>query len=374
MPLKYFLFLSKFLFVSSFSIKFKNSFYQPIMIWLSDQPICNYNDYLCKQGNNNCLNNVMYPCTTDSWQRSIGLYQIVDNNNNYLYNTNTPKKLTFRNLILQPNEIWQIILPIKNNLPYWCFTQNNNFVCSGVNSWVTSADSKIIMTAPQGITLFEYNVNAYNGVIFYDASAVDGLNTNHELYYLTNNIATNYIKCNIDFNKCPNNSKNNIINSCVSPKWWNNVPLNNLDISLKNQILNTNNNNNFYDYCFSSLLNKGSNYVGCGYGDKVKACCHLWWSTNTDAQSWLNYIKSCNIYGWAYDEMKWQSNFGFDNYNLNNFNPVYKIKNNVCNDGSSPDSQKNCFAVNSINPLRVVKIDNIDSSININIISVYKLN
>lgn len=361
-------FLKTILSVFSFSIQFKNSYNQPIMIWLADQPICDYNDHLCKQGNNLCVNNVMLPCTTESWQRSIGYYQILDNDNNYLYNTNNPKKLIFRNYILRPNEIWKIILPIKNNKPYWCFYQNNNLVCPGVNSWVTSADLYPPMYAPIGVTLFEYNVNPYNGVIFYDASAVDGINTNHELYYLDNNIMSNYQKCSIPLYNCPTNSKNNQLKSCVSPKWWINFKFDNLNINLKNKILNTNNKN--YDYCFSEL-NKGNNFVGCGYGDRVKACCHLWWSTDSNALMWLNYIKDCNIYGWAYDEMKWYPNYGFDDYYLNNYNPVYKSS-GKCKDNSNPDFKGNCVATNSLNPLKTVNLKNIDSSIVINILQLYE--
>ena len=143
-----------------FQIQYKNSINVPIIVWLSDQPMCSYGDYECKQGNNRCMDDIMYPCTTVSWKRSIGKYQILDKNNNPIYNTIIPKPLTFRNQKLNINETWRILLPQDNkNLPYWCFTQNNNFICPGTNSWVTLTTVQQ-MFAPLSVTLFEFNVNA----------------------------------------------------------------------------------------------------------------------------------------------------------------------------------------------------------------------
>lgn len=383
--------------IEQFQIQYKNSIDVPIIVWLSDQPICLYGDTECKQGNNRCMDNIMYPCTTSSWKRSVGFYQILDKNNKTIYDTEIPKALTFRNQKLNVNETWRIFLPQDNKyLPYWCFTQNNNFVCPGVNSWITL--DNIYMNAPEGVSLFEFNINAPSlpntldyKIIFFDVSAVDGLNTNHRMFYSTypyNNISSNnYVDCKAPLQYCPQEAINNRLSTCQSPKWWSTNSLDILNNSIRSKIL-FNNNPNSYDYCFKNPYNLGKNLAGCGYGNHIKACCHMWWSTSKVAEKWINFIYGlkngkqndsyiCQSYAWAYDEMKWYPYYGFDNYNLMNYNPVYKTRNKTCNNSLYPDNRGNCIATNNmITPLRTSEINynkyKTLGSLNIEIIDIYK--
>jgi hypothetical protein len=335
-----------------FSIQYKNSTNQPIIIWLDDQPFCQNvkNDIPCRQGT------PTLPST--DWTNGLAKFYILNNTNNTWNIKQIPSSFVTRNQILQPNEIWRIVPPVDNNgKPYWCFDQgckicydkNNNPSwcpdsnncsrnCPGVGAWVTPINTK--MLAINQITKFEYNIN---GDLWFDISAVDGINTNASAVYT--GCPDNKRTCTIDLNSCPVKSVVDGVSTCPSPKTWSNI-----------------------NACGNDGFGIGDlnaqQLAGCGYGDEPnKGECHKWWSENKCAQQWLNWLQKnpsgekCDQYGWAYDELIYKEGDSFDK----NFNPCKSSLRNT--DGTCSEVDEN-----PIKPLIHCPINN--GSLNIEIFNI----
>ena len=242
----------------------------------------------------------------------------------YRYFQNTTKSSPKLNRIeeLLPNECWIIVLPRdKNNMPVWC---EGNDECTGSGGWITKSSATIPtddknIHRPERTMRFEFNWNGND--IWYNLSAVDGLNSNIGLKYTGCNKLTS---CVVDLNKCPTQFKNNGIpsdwnyNTCVGPPQIQSID----------------------DVC------NGVRCSGCGSSDCKTMCyCRKYWQTNPTVLQWKNFVQgdnNCNVYSWAYDELIIKNP---DNCDCNNFSCTDPLNCTTCTGG-------NCnYINNSINPL-----------------------
>jgi hypothetical protein len=213
---------------------------------------------------------------------------------------------------LQPSEYWIIVLPKDEaNLPIWCSGLNNpdsciNALgpcgvegCTGSGGWVERVSANVPPDAYgvhriQPALRFEFNFDAASNQIYFNLSAVDGINSSILLNYNGDDrCPAPTTKCALsNLEQCPFQAPESIIPSswnystCVSP-----VPL-----------------SNSKDSPFSQALCGNTKCAGCGGNiDEESRCkCRQWWQTNEDALKWKDFIqksKECNIYSWAYDEL-----------------------------------------------------------------------
>ena len=296
-----------------FSIHYKNSTNTDILVWLDDQPFCNKpnnnTDAPCRQGS------PVLPST--NWNLNLAKFYIVKKvNGKWDIKAITAPQ---RKQLLHPGEIWRIVPPTgTDGKPYWCFDQgvpicfdkknnpswckDDNYkkrrVCPGVGAWVTPANKN--MPAIKEVTKFEYNIN--NGVLWFDVSAVDGINCKTIAEYT--GCKQKFKSCLLDLSTCPRKSIVDGVNTCPSPKTWSDI-----------ENCGTNN------FGYPGISAK--NLAGCPYGaEPNKGECHKWWANNKCAQDWIKWLQynpsgeKCDQYAWAYNEMVYKNGDGFDkNYN-----------------------------------------------------------
>ena len=300
-----------------FSIQFKNSTNNDIIVWLDDMGMCSMeqtND--CHMGDPN------------AWgSKGMGTFYIYTNQNG---KWDAQKSLTTRRQVLKPGQVWGVFPPInpKTGNPFWCMDQpcnkkqnceaigdpkdrqkcidkrttcikNNGWFrnCPGVGAWFTTSDVKGNIIGSVGSRI-EYNIN--NGDLWFNSSAVDAINANFDATYT--GCPENERKCLADLNSCPYTRVTNGVKECIAPKFW------------PDDVINKCGTNGF-----GSQWNLSpKDLAGCGYGDPAhKEECHKWWGTNDCAKKWLNYLQKnpsgkCEQYGWAYDEMRWKPGDTFD--------------------------------------------------------------
>jgi len=215
-----------------------------------------------------------------------------------------------------------------------------------------------------GLSRIEYNING--GEIYFNLSAVDGINSDFDVAFNPGNKSLNTCDADrysrkseaIDNDKCPNKNalkfKNEYISSCQSIKYWKpdgtpdkdqlyplvdgtgktcsfsnqpdflsnvkKVKLYNFKTPNRSEIpvpsiqnINDitaylNGHNNIGETINASNLD--SYLAKCPGGDAfTKTLCHLWWDDpkNDCAQQWINFASDPDKkqqYSWAYDEMK----------------------------------------------------------------------
>jgi hypothetical protein len=273
-----------------FSIQFKNSTNNDIIVWLDDMGMCSMeqtND--CHMGDPN------------AWgSKGMGTFYIYTNKNGKWYAQKSP---TTRRQVLKPGQIWGVFPPIntKTGNPFWCMDRqkDNGWFrnCPGVGAWFTTSDVKGNIIGSVGSRI-EYNIN--NGELWFNSSAVDAINANFDATYT--GCPENERKCIVDLNSCPYTRVTNGVKECIAPKFW------------PDDVINKCGTNGFGSQWNLSPKDLAS----CGYDDPArKEECHKWWGTNDCAKKWLNYLQKnksgeCEQYGWAYDEMRWKPGDTFD--------------------------------------------------------------
>ena len=226
---------------------------------------------------------------------------------------------------LKPNECWVIVLPKINNMPVWC--EGNE--CTGSGGWITSSDSNIPPDSnnihrPEKTMRFEFNWNEND--IWYNLSAVDGLNSNIGLSYTGCNKTTS---CLVELTSCPNEFKNIGIpydwkyNTCVGPPQISSI---------------------------SSTCN-GVLCSGCGTDKCETICeCRKKWHTDPILLNWKKFVQgsnNCNVYAWAYDELVIK-----DPTNCKCENTICNCENNTVCKGCNNCKNDSCiYEDNKIKPL-----------------------
>eukprot|EP00122_Pirum_gemmata_P000993 Pgem_evm1s890 len=197
---------------NQFQIQYMNTFNESITVWIDNQAFCEKHSTSsdCHQGDD------------EAWNKNLGEFYILRKvGSKWVEN----KVNSARKQVLQVGEVWRIIPPHENNLPYWCFDQpdgNGGWRrnCPGVGAWVTREG--VNMPAIDKVTKFEYNVNG--GDLWFDVSAVDGINAKSSAKYTGMNCDNNERTCLIDPETCPNNIQEiNGQRTCASAKWWPNI-------------------------------------------------------------------------------------------------------------------------------------------------------
>ena len=236
--------------------------------------------------------------------------------------------------------------------------------CGGAGIYITPCLPEIDLydvIDTGGLSRIEYNING--GEIYFNLSAVDGINADYSVEFNGNsdsNTCDKYTKRESEVPKnCPHDLsfKNEYISSCESIKYWNasNIPdsqqlyplmdgivpctfsnsvtfienvkkiklydigkpqqpvISSPEPANINDVINyLQSNNNMGETITSDNLD--SYLAKCPGGDAfTKTLCHLWWDDpeNTCAQKWINYASnsaSNQQYSWAYDEMKISQN------------------------------------------------------------------
>ena len=262
---------------------------EPIKVVLDNQPMCDiYNKNTeCKDGlwDNNIGEIIIYSANNDVIKTSATRDNILEYGQKLL----VVPPITIDNPIEASSGSGKIIIPPHS--PYWCFYDvYNNFSCPGTGATIIKGDKQ---TPPASIgSRIEYNINdGQGGGIWFNSSAVDGVNANFNVYYEG---CKDIVKqCNIPLSECPDrmkvpkilsiNGKDVTWDVCAAPKEWNDI--NSCGLNLKEMA-----------EASSSDPTLKQNY-------------HKWWSSNKCAKEWLNYLQKnpkgiCQMYGWAYDEKR----------------------------------------------------------------------
>lgn len=202
----------------------------------------------------------------------------------------------------------------------------------------------ISMPSPKQQLLYEYNL-APDGKVYWDMSAVDGLNAKATMTYEgagcgstancgCDNTVPKVVKTNIaaynGYNDgCPYIMTFDSAITCPNPKFY---PATITDGGLPAWVVGT---DNFTTASVESDYNaiwtdadspNGLTMAQAPLGPEPaeiaqnilkKKAYHIWWATNPVAQGWLNYLQSntagrCDAYGWALDEKKWKIGDSFD--------------------------------------------------------------
>ena len=284
-----------------------------------------------------------------AWDKNLGKFYVISANGT-VKQTKSQQMQT-----LKPNEIWRIVPPIENGDPYWCMDQpcrkddpcdnpstrqecikrrqicidNDGWIrnCPGVGAWFTSADKDKI-TGSVGSRI-EYNVN--NGEIWFNSSAVDATNSNFSANYTK--CSEKKRKCITDLTTCKHVGEEQGVKVCLAPKFWPDKDINECGTS-----------------GFGKQFNMSPrDLAAAAFGDPNKKIeYHKWWGTNKCALDWLKWLQKnpkCDMYGWAYDEMRWKPGDSFDK------------------NGNPPENKE-------VNPLIHCKLDK--GNLNIDVLKVMK--
>ena len=320
-----------------FAVQFRNDTDTNVKVILDNQAMCSaYGSRDNQYTKGDCQQ-----MDSTVWKNSLGEFYLIDSDGK------RSKQDPSQTQVLRPGEVWSVQPPVdaKTKYPYWCFDQpcnpntddrciahtwklvppygDNPIItgdkgirrnCPGVGAIVVPESST--MEIVEGTSRFEYNIN--NGVIWYNGSAVDGLNVNMTMHYTgcplkvqdeSGDWHPSQKQCTTPLNSCPHSSSFHNTWTCPSPKLWGGSgPAEKSDARI------------------DQMCDKGPDeglqpheLVGCGYGDREhKIKCHKWWAKNKEcAQKWLNFLQktkghTCDQYGWAYDEKKYNDGDTFD--------------------------------------------------------------
>lgn len=234
---------------------------------------------------------------------------------------------------LEPGETLRVQLPIKDGHPEWYFARNGVSQSVGTKGWVTKKG--VSMPASERALLFEYNVQAKE--VYWDLSAVDGLNANGTMNYEGPGCAGSVnCKCDSAMPKkcstnldaftdandgCPYITTVNGAKVCSNPKFYATV-----DAAVKkpswvvpaSAFTTDSVSTDYPDIWNKAGKPSGADMASAPSGDSLKKqAYHIWWATNVVGKAWLKYLQAnaagtCDAYGWAYDEMKWKAGDTFD--------------------------------------------------------------
>lgn len=319
-----------------FSIQYRNSTGEPITVWLNwAQPPCS------KAQAENCNTNGWLPSNAaKKWKKLSSAFKASGTVFQIISKRGTRRVSVANRIDLKIGETLRIVPPMANGNPEWYWSnfskgQTSKALTAGVNGWVTKQAAS--MPASMQTTLYEYNLTP--GQIWWDMSAVDGINTNATMALegagcgadcgcgttpkkqCLANIAS-YTASN---DGCPYIMVFNGANTCPNPKFYSAVSGTMAPWVVDSSQFTTDDVSNQYAAIWQAAGSPtGTDLASAASGnaDKKKAY-HIWWATNTVATSWLKYLQhnsagSCDAYGWAYDEMTWHAGDSFDQ----NGNPV----------------------------------------------------
>lgn len=254
---------------------------------------------------------------------------------------------------LGPGEVWRIVPPTHKGKPFWCTDQlcglpgarmckaaglatGQGFMrtCPGVGAWVTRRG--LGMLSMEAVTRFEFNVNG--GTVWYNASAVDGINCSSTMTY-TGCPIDGTKRCDVPLTDCPYKTTISGVATCPSPKYWPNLDDRCDPIKLDQIRPRTKRNAGHID----DAQIRASYLAGCPPGDpQGKEACHRWWSTDKRcARTWLDFLHKnrhgvCEQYGWAYDEKRMSSEHDMFDHNGNpSDNPISPLHACPIVDGAS---------------------------------------
>ena len=234
---------------------------------------------------------------------------------------------------LEPGETLRIELPLKNGRPEWFFARNGVAQSVGTKGWVTRKG--VAMPASERALLFEYNVQATE--VYWDLSAVDGLNANGTMSYegpgcagsvnckcdsaLPKACVTNLDAYTATNDGCPYIQVVNGAAVCANPKFYATVDA---AVAKPSWVVPTSAfttdrvSSDFPTIWSEAGRPSGAEMASAPSGDPLKKrAYHIWWATNVVGKAWLRYLQAnaagtCDAYGWAYDEMKWRAGDTFD--------------------------------------------------------------
>ena len=234
---------------------------------------------------------------------------------------------------LEPGETLRLQLPVRDGHPEWYFARNGVVQSVGTKAWVTQKG--VSMPASERSLLFEYNVQATE--VYWDLSAVDGLNANGTMTYegpgcadavncgcssaLPKSCATNLDAYTETNDGCPYIQSINGASVCSNPKFYSTIEdaIDRPAWVVPTSAFTTDRVSSDYpDVWNSAGRPTGAEMASAASGDPLqKQAYHIWWSTNAVGAAWLRYLQAntagvCDAYGWAYDEMKWKSGDTFD--------------------------------------------------------------
>lgn len=328
-----------------FSIQYRNSTDSGITIWFGgDQPPCS------KAEAANCDTGIVNDEYATKWKN---LYDagVFTRSGTHFYITDTSGKSTevavSNSIDVPKGETLRIIPPQPPSVgsaPEWYYKKNGKIETAGVVAWATKKG--VQMPAPEPVTVYEYNLDSAQKIIWFDLSGVNGINTNATMVYEgpgcgndincgTGVTLPKVLKSNLDdYNGtndgCPYSMTFASAKSCPNPKFY---PKSKIDTGKPAWVVSTDE----YTTTDASLpanvtlwnvavaANKGATFTGldlarAGDGSaKIKPVYHIWWSTNPVGQGWLKYLQSnkkgkTDAYGWAYDEKRWKLGDTFDIY------------------------------------------------------------
>jgi hypothetical protein len=246
-------------------VQFQNGSKKDVLVWLDDKPPCLDKNYdKCVQGK-------------EDWSKSDAKFFIYTDKN-----TKKPLQPS-RKYTLEPGQTWSIQFPKnESGIIEYCLTDpGGGKVCTGSGAYITNPGIK--MDNPGNVLRIEFSVN--NNDIYYNLSAVDGVNSNVIVEYTGEGCQNSRTECLLNFDKCPFKTKDKVdpnMNTCSS----------------------------LIGNC-KGCPDEGDciTRAGCGFNDMPTKCeCHKFWQTNPCALKWDNYIhkspERCDVYSWAYDEVK----------------------------------------------------------------------
>ena len=253
-----------------------------------------------------------------------------------------PREVAVSNHIdLEKGETLRIVPPLSGIIPEWYWNIINDKketipYTAGVGAWVTKKG--ISMIVHDWISFFEFNLDSKQQLIWFDISAVDGVNANATMTYegpgcgsdttcKTGATLPKVLKTNIDAydgnnDGCPYIMTYGSQATCSNPKFYPTTidagkkkpawviasdKFTKNDVELKHA-----------DIWKAAGSPDGLTMAQAPSGESVKKkAYHIWWSTNPVAQGWLKYLQNnakgkTDAYGWAYDEKRWKTGDTFD--------------------------------------------------------------
>jgi len=231
-----------------------------------------------------------------------------------------------------PGQVLRITPPIVDDLPQWYWASDGEAVSAGVKAWVTQAG--VDMPASEQALLYEFNLTGDQ--LWWDLSAVDGLNANAVMSYGGPGCpdadcgcdSGNAKQCLIELapydggnDGCPYIINYGGADTCPNPKFYAEIDA---MVAKPGWVVPTSAfttdavASDYLDIWTAAGSPSGADMASAPSGDpNVKPAYHIWWSTNPVGQGWLDYLQSndagpCNAYGWAYDEKKWAPGDEFD--------------------------------------------------------------
>jgi hypothetical protein len=296
-----------------FDMRFYNNTQIAITIWLEgSQPPCSV------ENANQCNTKLVPPETPADYRAKwLALANVFeDSGTKFEIGTYTNRKWIFKtvpvlnSVDLTPEELLIIHIPkttaLKDNtkeVPIWAFSPDALKGGVGTKAWATVKGAD--MPASESTMLYEYNFDKNNGNIFWDLSAVDGINTTCQM-----NCGKDVSICATPLDTCPYPGIRSGYPTCLNPKFKPEIFDGTLNKVQQQQPAIWNN------------AGQPSNIVMCSSasGDPIlKQAYHVFWAIDDIAVNYLHWLQRnsenqviTQAYGWAYDEFIWKNGDTFD--------------------------------------------------------------